>query len=316
MSAWRAALSAPGAFAAPHADPAPPPAGATPEADDTGSVATPTPASSFAGVMLPLGSGATLSHQSAAAVHGLWLPSASAHREVAVIVPGEPDRVDDGVRVRGSLLPPNEVEIVDGIRVTTVARTAIDCARGRSAVGALVALDSAMRLLIARETGCHETHRRTMRDATSSPQAHERARTVLQESLAGEFGWPGTRVVRAMLPLADPRSESPLESRSRGVFIDRRLPPATIGEPVRGASGRLYYGDFCWRRERVIGEADGWGKYGSGDAVRLAIAAERRRQQDLEAAGWLVLRWTSTDPLPQVAERVRFALARRHPYVA
>lgn len=79
--------------------------------------------------------------------------------------------------------------------------------------------------------------------------------------------------------------------------------------PVFGGSGRTYYGDFVWRRHRLIGEADGVGKYGdTAAAIRQALRAERARQADLEAGGWRVARWVTGDPGRSVVARVGRAL--------
>ncbi len=79
--------------------------------------------------------------------------------------------------------------------------------------------------------------------------------------------------------------------------------------PVFGGSGRTYYGDFVWRRHRLIGEADGVGKYGdTAAAIRQALRAERARQADLEAGGWRVVRWVTGDPGRSVVARVGRAL--------
>jgi len=68
------------------------------------------------------------------------------------------------------------------------------------------------------------------------------------------------------------------------------------------------------RDTRVIGEADGWSKYGTTDSgVRAHLTAERERQRDLEGAGWQVVRWTSTDYRRTVLRRMQAALPPRDP---
>ena len=54
--------------------------------------------------------------------------------------------------------------------------------------------------------------------------------------------------------------------------------------------------DFFWPQWRLIGEADGFGKYGTEpEEIRRNWAAERRRQAQLEDAGYVVIRWTWAD---------------------
>jgi hypothetical protein len=130
------------------------------------------------------------------------------------------------------------------------------------------------------------------------PEARSRAVASFSPLLAAayreEYGWPGTVVVRDALAYIDAGSESAFESWSRGWLIQRGLPRPLVGQAVRGASGKRYWVDFLWATEGVIGEADGLGKYGTDETtVRRALAAERARQADLEAAGYVVIRWSS-----------------------
>lgn len=133
----------------------------------------------------------------------------------------------------------------------------------------------------------------------------------LADTAGRQAGNPGIAAVRRALRFADPCSESPYESLTRARFIAAGVPTAELAAPVLGASGRRYFADFLWRRYRVIGEADGWAKYGEGVRARDALKAERDRQRDLEAAGWIVVRWDPSDPPYAVVARVMAALASR-----
>jgi hypothetical protein len=122
-------------------------------------------------------------------------------------------------------------------------------------------------------------------------------------------GWPGARTVTAGIQHADPASASPFESWSRGWMVAVALPRPELNVPVVGRSGRRYFGDFVWREQGVVGEADGVGKYGAtGREIRSALSAERERQNDLEDAGWRVVRWVTGDPGAQVIARISRAL--------
>ena len=112
------------------------------------------------------------------------------------------------------------------------------------------------------------------------------------------------------LSLADPASESPLESQSRGVVLSRGIPPPICGAPVLGADGVTYWADMLWEDQRVIGECDGASKYTTPDV----LWREKLRQESLEQAGWRVVRWTYADIQGNSAPlivRLRRALARR-----
>jgi hypothetical protein len=243
---------------------------------------------------------AAVSHESGGDLHGLWQPE---ERDplVQLTVPGDQDEVRHGVRIHGSALPSNLVVEVDGIPVTSLARTAVDIARGHRLPDALMVLDSAARLM----SHPHPTEE-TYRDPEVRARAARRARALLKEAYDSVWAWPGSRVVKTALPLVDPGSESPFESWSRGWMVVAGLTLPKIAAPVTGASGTEWWVDFRWDKAKVIGEADGLGKYGGSDAeVRERLAAERRRQRDLEAAGWRFERWTFRDrPLAWIS-RVR-----------
>jgi len=136
----------------------------------------------------------------------------------------------------------------------------------------------------------------------------DRARRELAYAVASCSGWPGVVAARRALQYVDPAAESALESRSRGWFLVAGLPALEIGVAI-AVGDRTYWADFCRRDARVIGEADGWSKYGTTDsAVRAHLTAERERQRDLERDGWQVVRWTSTDHRRTVVDRMRAAL--------
>ena len=225
---------------------------------------------------------------------------------VHMTVPGQSERDDAGVRVHGSGLMPAHVVDIDGLRVTSVARTAVDLARAGDLSHALVATDSALRLLLA--TSYPDLNGR-LRQGTVSAGDVECARGELTDVVATMTGWPGVRTARTAVAAADPASESPFESWSRGWIVAVGLPSPVLNLALTGASGRRYFGDFVWPEHGVVGEADGIGKYGaSGDQVRTAIRAERERQLDLEAAGWRFVRWVVGDSGATIVARLGRAL--------
>ena len=251
---------------------------------------------------------AAVSHTTACVVHPLWLPWAAwPEREgIHLTVPGVHDRESSAVRVHGSPLSRDEVAVVDGIRVTSVSRTAIDVARGRPLPDALVVLDSAARRLAAVSGAPGE-----FRDLGARAAARSRALAELESGVAAQSGWPGIAAVRAALQHVDLGSESAFESRSRGDMHLARIPRPLVGRYVRGASGALYVADFLWEELRLIGEADGLGKYGCGDReVRERLAAERHRQRDLEDAGFRVFRWDTREAPAVWLARLRRAFGR------
>jgi hypothetical protein len=252
-----------------------------------------------------VGRGALASFDSSALALGVARPVVAAPPSVQLVTPTGAGFTSPGVVVRASPVPARDRHLVDGLPCTGIARTAVDLARGRRLPAALIPLDSAARLLIAGWSG---TSGNDLRHAVLMPELRAAARDEFARALAAEFGWAGTVSVREALPYVDPASESAAESRSRGWFLEAHLGPLGPGTPVRCGS-RSYWADFCSPERRVIGEVDGWSKYGdSANAMRSAIDRERARQRDLEGEGWRVVRWTSVEPRAAVVSRMAAAL--------
>ena len=246
-----------------------------------------------------------MSHESAALVNGQWTPSSPSDL-VHLTRPGEPGRCDHGMRIHRSRLPTSLVTTRYRLPVTTVARTAVDVARGHRMPEALVALDGAARVIAAEEFGLTQ---RSLRDPARRAEVADQVVDQLRTAYESVRRWPGSVVVRDGLELVDLASESPFESRSRGWMRLAGLPSPVTCLEVRGRSGRQYFADFAWPERRVLGEADGTGKYGLTDReVTEALRAERRRQRDLEDAGWTVVRWDSTERWRTILDRLDRAL--------
>ncbi len=258
-----------------------------------------------AAALTVVGPSALVSHDSAAVLHGLGRPSSGPPPVVSLIRPGAVSFDGPGLRVRGTGVPISQRAIVDGLPATSMARTAVDLARGRRLPGALVSLDSAARLLVASATSSSGNG---LRRAAGDVGRRSDAREALETALSACFGWPGTVAVRDALRDVDPAAESPLESRSRGWFLDAGLRGLIAGHPV-DCGETTYWADFCDPVRRVIGEADGWSKYGSSlTDFRAALERERERQRRLEGEGWAFVRWTSTEGRPAVVARMARAL--------
>lgn len=214
--------------------------------------------------LMALGDGSVVSHASAAVLRELPLPLVSDWPTPVWVTAPRHGRVVAGTHRRlGTALPPDVGE-VEGVRCTSLARTALDLARRRPLQQALVALDAAARrdgldpLWSAYERLTWQRDRRALRDA---------------------------------LAVTDGRSESPLESTSRGVMLRAGLPRPELQVWLVDRAGRSHRVDFLWRERRVVGEADGWGKY----AEPADLRAEKRREDALRELGFTVVRWTSDE---------------------
>lgn len=235
---------------------------------------------------------AVLSHQSAAAVHGLEMWNTPLRR-----VHLTRNRTGGGRRtglrhVHVAELADHETTEIDGLRVTTLARTVLDLARSLSFEEAVVAGDHALR--------------------TTALTSAE-----LGEAVGGLPERSGRRRANRLVDLLDGRSESVGESRSRVLMVREQLPvpdcQPNLYAPDGAHLGRV---DFLFEELGVVGEFDGRVKYGrlvpEGQTPADVLWAEKQREDALRAAGWQVARWTWQDlATPRVvAGRILDAIER------
>ncbi|MCV7376494.1 hypothetical protein H5P33_27645 [Mycolicibacterium arabiense] len=148
---------------------------------------------------------------------------------------------------------------VDGRRATTPAWTAVEVARGLRRPRALAILDAALR------SGTCE-------------------RRDLHFAAVEQFGRRGIVAVRELIPLADPRAESPMESEARLVMLDGGLPTPELQYDVIDRSGRLWRLDFAWPDRKVAVEYDGFDWHSDPEALRR----DRQKRAALAEMDWTV----------------------------
>lgn len=226
-----------------------------------------------------------LSHESAALVHGLWLPHPEP--DVSLVVTSNPRRsalvlpvVGTGragvlLRRRRVRVPQARFVTVNGLPVTDILRTAVDCAFDMPARDSIMVLDSALRCL------CRPDRRRRAEAEARFAELHGQ----LVDEVAAQGVRAGARRARAVAAMASPFAESPGESRARWIAAATGLPAAVLQEPVATAAG-VFFPDLAWPRWRVAVEFDGRLKY----TEESDLWAEKRRQDALTAAGWRLVR--------------------------
>ena len=231
---------------------------------------------------------AVVSHVSAAVVHGLTLWDVPLRRVHVTRDRRSGGRCTDVLHVHSAALAADEVVGVDGIVVTSVERTLADLARTLPFVQALVTADAAL-------------HR------------HRTSPAGLADAVARAAGRPGSPRARRVAAAADPRAESPGETRSRLAIVRAGLPPPTLQHEVGALRART---DFYWEEHRTVGEFDGKVKYGRalrpGQDLGEVLFAEKRREDALRDLGHEVVRWTwhEQPSFAAPAERIRRAFAR------
>lgn len=208
-------------------------------------------------------------------------------------------RLRPGSHVHAMAVPPGDAVRIDGLRVTSPARTVVDLARTERFEQALVVADAALH---------QDLLRRSARE--SGPGAASEAE--LAAALARATGRRGCPAARRVVAWADGRSESVGESRSRVAIARSRLPTPTLQWSPAGMPDVRT--DFAWPEQGVVGEFDGRVKYGRllrpGQDPAEVLWEEKRREDRLRATGLTVVRWVWGD-LPSfspVAARLRMSL--------
>lgn len=244
-------------------------------------------------VLARVDSDIVVSHRSAAILHDLPLPPYTDDDDTIHLTSLRRRRFRlPGATVhaaRGDVA--DHITYLDGIPVLSELRTAIDIARGRSLSSALIGLDAAVRRCVVADP---RTHHRTYDDerAECTEVTEEVLRTLTEQIRSLKFctGIDGLR--RASL-FANPLSESPLESASRGGFIDAGVIPHALQFRFTDGQGRDRRADFLLV-PGLIGEADGMIKYAGEDGAQRLRA---EKLQDLAAVevGLRTLRWSAVD---------------------
>jgi len=230
--------------------------------------------------VLAVGRGAALSHREAAALHGLR----PADRTTVDVTVAAQRRVP-GVQVHRAKLGRIDVTAVDGIPVTTVARTLVDLADVLPPPALRKALEETERSNRLDVRAMEAVLRRTR---TRNGAGYERVRTALTE-----LARTGTTLTLSVL-----------EDRFVALLDAYGLPRPSTNVLLEG-----YLVDACWPAARLVVELDGYGPH-SG---RRAFQDDRTRTNDLQVHGYLVLRFTHDDVVRrpvETASRVARALAQ------
>lgn len=214
---------------------------------------------------------AVISHASAAGLWGLPVPREQGS-PLRLTDPARWRRGPDYVMTRAPL-GPGDFGRTGPIRLTSAARTLVDCAREWPLEDAVIALDAA--LLAERTTTAR------LRSATDSARY-----------------WPGAARAARAVDLADGRAESPLETRGRLRIVGAGLPTPELQVEIR-TGGRLVGVVDAWFEDAAVGvEFDGRIKYTDPWRERSperVLWDEKRREDELRALDIRVVRVVEDD---------------------
>lgn len=186
-----------------------------------------------------------------------------------------------GVSLRRAELELAEVVRRKGMPVTSILRTLADIALTRPLIEAVMVADMAL-------------------------HTKQTSLTELQAEAAARATRPGVGRLRQVAELAEPATESPMETRLRLLLVLNGLPRPLAQVDLHDNRGRfLGRADFYYPACRLILEYD-------GGTHRTSLVEDNRRQNALLNAGFRIRRFTGADVLaaPEtVLASVRAALA-------
>lgn len=221
------------------------------------------PALQIRAASLVVGPDLVACHSTAALLWGFDVLGAA---ELHFLGPSElVNRSRPGIRVHPSSLGGEDAVLICGVWCTPAARTACDVVRLTPPIDGLATLDAALR-----SAWC------TREDLAAAAAAQAGLRQVVR--------------LRALVPHADHRVESPMESRMRWRFIEGRLPAPEPQIEVSTAE-RVRRLDVGWRRQRVGAEFDGHEAHMTPEQLR----SDRRRHNWVTEHGWTLLHFTAVD---------------------
>lgn len=188
----------------------------------------------------------------------------------------------------------DEIVVLDGVFVTSRARTWLDCARKMDIDEITVVADHLLRIP------------RPEFEGRSAPYC---TMDELEEMLDRHWGTPGIRKARLALEQACVGADSAPETRLRLALMWAGLPTAEVNVPTELSPGVVRQPDLGYREWKVAVEYEG---EGHSDAEQ--IVKDIAREEDFSRAGWILVRISkrhmTTGAVTAVA-KVRRALEQR-----
>lgn len=247
-------------------------------------------------VLLTAHPSTVLTHVSAAIEHGasVWnIPLDHVHTTRTDGIAGRHHR--DWIQHRG-VLPEEQIAEVNGVRVSTGARCAVEVTTIAPLEPSLVTVNDLL-------------HLASMTRDEFTALAHD-ARY-----------WPNSLVTDLVVHMCDGRLESVAETRTDVLCWAQRLPRPTPQVGVKDADGREFARvDFAWLAHGVFLEFDGRIKYAkyrrNGETLEQYLLREKKREERIcQLTGWVCIRitWEQLAQPEATAARIRRLLDSRRP---
>ncbi|MEI2714297.1 MAG: hypothetical protein V9G04_13645 [Nocardioides sp.] len=188
----------------------------------------------------------------------------------------------------------DQVELIEGIRVTRAARSAVELTTIGTLEASVVAIDGLL------HAGCF-------------------TRQQLADEVEACRHWPSSLTADMVLRLVDGRHESVGERRFDFLCFKQGLPRPEPQVDVHDASGAFVARvDFAWPEYEVFLEFDGKQKYfdfrREGESLEQFLVREKQRQERVSLeTGWFCIRitWADLAQPARLARRIRAILKAR-----
>ena len=208
--------------------------------------------------LLACGDGSVLSHGTACM---LWGFRRADLLPVSVVAPRNGGRKQHGIAARRMRLDRNDWMVLDGLRVTTPARTILD---------------------MAGELGPREMRRLVERAQDLRRFDPNGIEAVLERNPPRRGCRPLLHLIALLQPAAD-GTRSYLERLFLALIRRAGLPKPEVNVTIEGRER-----DFLWRDQRLVIEVDGYAFHSS----RAAMRRDKARDRQLTAAAWRPARFT------------------------
>ncbi len=209
---------------------------------------------------------------------------------------GRPGRREAGVVHHAGVLPAEHVTTVNGVKVSSAARCAVEVASLTTIEPALVTVNSML---------------------------NQGQVTLAElETMVDELKhWPATISTTLLLRLCDGRLESVGETRTAHLCWSQHLPRPVPQLEIFDEQGRFVARvDFAWPELGVFLEFDGRQKYEQfrrrGESLEDFLLREKRREELVcQITGWVCIRitWRDLEQPELTARRIRRILESRRP---
>ena len=210
------------------------------------------------------------SHTGACAMQDIDLWGIDYTRAHVTRLDGGAGRVDPAATHHEGLLLDSDLVTARGVPVTRAGRAVLETASLHGVEAGLVAADSALRLKL------------------TDPEELNHYQQLMTK-------WPQAQALRLVAALADGRSDSAGESRSRYMMWVHALPKPELQHEVWVDGVLIGVVDFWWEAFGVMGEFDGAKKYrvseDDDDPGRTVFREKIREDKLRDATGFRMVRW-------------------------